>query len=110
IPISNFMELRVLLIALLHIIMLLAGVVLTYMKKLSGIFILSYFGSIILFGNFVFLYTGIVAERVLFLPSLWFIAGLITGFYELIDFYQLKGRCLNIASVILFSAIVLSSM
>jgi tetratricopeptide (TPR) repeat protein len=58
---------------LLHIGLLGFGTFRFFKKKLDGFLLLSYFASIAMYANFITPYTGIVSERALFVPSLFFI-------------------------------------
>lgn len=68
---------------LLHIALAVYGCYAMYKKQLLGLLILSYFACIFLYSNLPVLYTGIVAERALFLPGLWFIAFVVIGVYNI---------------------------
>jgi hypothetical protein len=67
---------------LLHLALFIYGLVLFFWKNITGLFILSYFISISVYSNIVLPYTGIVSERALFFPGLWFIAAVCTFIYQ----------------------------
>ena len=66
---------------ILHLAIFIAGLRLFFKKDITGFFILAYFISISIYSNIVMAYTGIVSERALFFPSLWFIAAVCTFVY-----------------------------
>jgi hypothetical protein len=67
---------------LLHLILLVSGTVLFFKKNKIGLFILSYLVAISAYNNLAVIYTGIVSERALFSPSLWFIAVVVCVVYS----------------------------
>ncbi|MDB5227053.1 MAG: tetratricopeptide repeat protein [Bacteroidota bacterium] len=62
---------------IIHTVALVYGVVRFFKRDILGFIILSYFASIFLYSNFPIPYTGMFAERTLFLSSLWFIAAIV---------------------------------
>ena len=66
----------------LHLILFIYGVVLFLKKDKTGFFIIAYFGAISVYSNLIMLYTGIVSERALFSPSVWFIASICSYLYS----------------------------
>jgi hypothetical protein len=66
----------------IHAGLLVYGILSFFRKKIVGLFILSYFMAISVYSNIVMVYTGIVSERALFFPSLWFIAAICTWLYQ----------------------------
>jgi tetratricopeptide (TPR) repeat protein len=74
IPLVSISDSEAILSFIIHLILLLYGGWHLYKQNLIGIFITAYLISISVYSNFFNLYTGIVSERALFLPSLWFIA------------------------------------
>ena len=66
----------------IHLGILVYGVVLFFRKKIAGFFILAYFIAISVYSNIAKPYTGIVSERALFFPSLWFIAAVCSLAYD----------------------------
>ncbi|MCW3127374.1 MAG: tetratricopeptide repeat protein [Bacteroidetes bacterium] len=66
---------------LLHLLLLIYGVYLFFRKDITGLFITSYFMAISIYSNIVMPYTGIVSERALFFPSLWFLAAICSWIY-----------------------------
>lgn len=58
---------------LLHVSLFVFATRLWLKGNIAGLFIYAYLGSIFAYSNLPLIYTGIVSERSLFLPSLWFI-------------------------------------
>ena len=67
---------------LLHLCLFIYGGVLFLRKEKLGFFIIAYFVAISVYSNLIMLYTGIVSERALFSPSIWFIAALCSYLYN----------------------------
>lgn len=65
---------------LLHLTVLVAGIFLFRRKNLAGFFMLAYLGNIFAFCNKE--YAGIVGERVLFIPGLWYITAFILLMFQ----------------------------
>ena len=82
IPIAQVGDPVALVSILLHLAIFIYGAVLFFRKDITGFFILSYFISISVYSNIVMVYTGIVSERALFFPSLWFIAAVCSFLYS----------------------------
>lgn len=80
IPLIPFLHPLALFSVALHLILLLTGVFLFIRKRPAGFFILAYLINIFFYSN-IYVYTGIVAERALFTPSLWFIAASVLLLY-----------------------------
>jgi Tfp pilus assembly protein PilF len=70
---------------MLHAALLVYGAVLLYRKDITGVFIFCYFITISVYTNLVMIYTGIVSERALFTPSMWFIAALCSWMYKRVN-------------------------
>ena len=66
----------------IHLGVLIYGAILFFRKKIAGFFILSYFIAISVYSNIAKPYTGIVSERALFFPSLWFIGAVCSIVYD----------------------------
>ena len=66
----------------LHLALFIYGTILFFRKDITGFFILAYFFSISVYSNIVMVYTGIVSERALFFPGIWFIAAVCTFVYS----------------------------
>ncbi|GIV35091.1 MAG: hypothetical protein KatS3mg031_2626 [Chitinophagales bacterium] len=80
IPLEPFWHPLPLFSLLLHGALLVAAIRWFLGKQMIGFFILAYLINIFPFSNVV-LYTGIVAERVLFIPGLWYLCALALGVY-----------------------------
>jgi tetratricopeptide (TPR) repeat protein len=66
----------------LHLVLFIYGAILYFRKDTAGFFIIAYFIAISIYSNMIMLYTGIVSERALFFPALWFIAACCTFIYK----------------------------
>lgn len=88
----------------LHLVLLVYGTILFFKKDITGFFIMAYFISISVYCNIVMLYTGIVSERALFLPGLWFIAAACTFVYKRVSQPQfsstLKATAIGFAAIL----------
>ena len=82
----------------IHAALLFYGLYCFFKKDIIGFFILSYFIAMSVYSNIVMYYTGIVSERALFFPSLWFIGALCTWLYKRVYF---KPQTANISKLIL---------
>jgi tetratricopeptide (TPR) repeat protein len=67
----------------LHGILFLLGAYLLFKRRYAGIFIISYFLCMYPYSNISKIATGIVAERALFLPGVWFIAAFMVGVFKI---------------------------
>jgi tetratricopeptide (TPR) repeat protein len=90
----------------LHLGIFIAGVVLFFKKDITGFFILAYFISISIYSNIVMLYTGIVSERALFFPGLWFIAAICNFIYSRVSAAKAANSALKVALMGLASALI----
>jgi hypothetical protein len=66
----------------LHLAIFVYGVVLFFKKDKIGLFIIAYLIAISAYNNLAVVYTGIVSERALFAPSLYFIAAFVCILYK----------------------------
>ena len=82
VPLIGMDEPVAVLSTLIHLILFIYGAVLFFRKEKLGFFIMAYFVAISVYSNLIMLYTGIVSERALFSPSLWFIAALCSYLYS----------------------------
>ncbi len=87
IPVVHLGEPAAMLSIMLHLGLFIYGLILFFRRDLTGLFILSYFFAIALYSNILIPYTGIVSERALFFPSVWFIGAFVHWFYQ-----RLSGR------------------
>ena len=67
---------------LIHSVIFVYGIVLFFKKDKTGLFIIAYLIAISAYNNLAVIYTGIVSERALFAPSLYFIAALVCILYK----------------------------
>lgn len=67
---------------LIHSLIFIYGLVLFFKKDKIGLFIIAYLIAISAYNNLAVIYTGIVSERALFAPSLYFIAALVCILYK----------------------------
>ncbi len=74
IPVAHIEDPVAVLSIFLHLAILVYAVILFFRKDISGFFVIAYFISVSVYSNILMPYTGIVSERALFFPSLWFIA------------------------------------
>lgn len=91
---------------LLHLILFTYGSWLLYKKQIAGLFIISYFICIFPYSNLIVNYTGIVAERALFLPSVWFIAAFFLLAFRWLNFGENKKTLTGIQKLFTTMAIV----
>ncbi|MBS1686523.1 MAG: hypothetical protein JSS76_17425 [Bacteroidetes bacterium] len=82
IPVEHLGDPVAMLSVMLHLGLFIYGLILFFRKNLTGLLILSYFFAIALYSNILIPYTGIVSERALFFPSVWFIAAFVHWLYE----------------------------
>lgn len=95
IPITGLGNFVVWMSLAVHLVLLVYGLRYTT-RKFSAAMALCYLVSIVLYSNMILLYTGIVAERVLFFPSFFFIAGIVSFFFE----FVLHGQRVSILRVV----------
>ncbi len=90
IPVVHLGDPVAMLSIMLHLGLFIYGIILFFRKNLTGLFILSYFFAIALYSNILIPYTGIVSERALFFPGLWFIGAMVHWCYE-----RLSGKAVS---------------
>lgn len=69
---------------LLHIALLVYGAVKYFKKQTIGLLIVLYFAILFWYSNLVIPYTGMFSERAMLLSSLWFIAFVVMGIYNIL--------------------------
>ena len=85
---------------MIHAVILVYGALLFFKKDKIGLFIIAYLIAISAYNNLAVIYTGIVSERALFVPSFYFIAAFICIIYKwLSDSQSLRTPMLVIASL-----------
>jgi tetratricopeptide (TPR) repeat protein len=73
-PLSSLADPYAIISLLIHVSLFVYGVVKFFKKEISGLLILCYFTSVVLYSNFPVPYTGMFSERTLLFSSLWFIS------------------------------------
>ncbi len=58
---------------IIHLSLGILGIIMFFKKKITGFFICAYLICILMYSNFLAIYPGIVSERALFFPGIWFI-------------------------------------
>ncbi|HXH19538.1 MAG TPA: tetratricopeptide repeat protein [Chitinophagales bacterium] len=91
IPITSVFNPAVMASFILHIAAVFTGIQHFLKRKITGLFILSYFFFIANYSNII-PYPGIVSERSLFAPSLWFIAGVVLLTYGMLSRIKIESR------------------
>jgi tetratricopeptide (TPR) repeat protein len=76
---------------LLHLFLFSYGAWLFFRKEVLGLFILCYLLGLVLYSNYFGNFPGIVGERVLFSPSIWFISALVLFLFRVAQFDKIKG-------------------
>lgn len=66
----------------IHLVIFVYGAYLFFRKDKIGLFIIAYLIAISAYNNLAIIYTGIVSERALFAPSLYFIAAVVCIVYK----------------------------
>lgn len=108
IPLTEITGLPAMVSLLVHLLVLAGGAVLFLRGKPAGLFALFYLGNIFMYSNFVVVYTGIVSERALFAPSLWFIAaGVLLAYRAVSRVPSAVGMKKTHAGLTVFSVILL---
>lgn len=69
-----------------HLALFIFCIYLIIKKKQAGIFILFYLINISFYSN-IFIFAGVVAERILFIASLWFIAALVLLYFSIYKYF-----------------------
>jgi tetratricopeptide (TPR) repeat protein len=90
IPVAHIDDPLPILSVFLHLSIFSYGLYRFFKRDVVGLFIMAYFVCMVLYSNLLMLYTGIVSERALFFPSLWFIAAVCTWSYRYFDLGNVK--------------------
>jgi protein O-mannosyl-transferase len=95
---------------MLYLVLFAYGAMLFLRKQVLGLFILCYLLGIFLYSNLLIIYPGIVSERILFSPSLWFIAALVMFLYHMAKFDQVKAALNVFQKIIIITLVIVAEV